>query len=185
MDLSDVEALARIAAFLSGTAAILGAFFSYRLKLKAEERAAELAQLESDVAVSKLFSELISIANGYKGFSEPREEILAVFLKHLPDDVIARTAHTDPRVLGGLVSGSRVPENVPLAQQLAASESITNLAIRYPFLLEPALVGLDVVVGFLRKAKPASERLCRHYGVERPLTDWGFARQGPSAYQSE
>jgi hypothetical protein len=86
----------------------------------------------------------------------------------------------DPRALGQMAQGALIAQPVPLPAQVAAAESIANLAIAYPFLLEPALAGLDVVVGFVPQAKNAYDRLSNHYGVQRPLTDWGFSPNAPN-----
>jgi hypothetical protein len=98
----------------------------------------------------------------------------------------------DPRSFGVLFSGSILAESAPLARQLAAAESIATLAIRYPILLEPALIGLDCTNGLSPFARNAYDRLCHHYGIERSLTDWGADWKGlgskplrPEAFASE
>ena len=90
----------------------------------------------------------------------------------------------DPRNVGRVFAGSIIPNSTALARQLAAAESIVNLAIKYPVLLEPALVGLDVTAGFSPFAREAFYRLTRHYKINRVLTNWGadwngYARNTP------
>ena len=176
--LAATESLSKIIALLSAAIAAFGLLFQYSLKIKEERRLRDLATLEMDVKISGLFSELVSIANGYAGWSEPQSNVITEVLQTIPPEVKQMLLLRDPRSMGNLLSSSRVPKSVPLSQQLAASESLANLAIRYEFLKEPALVGLDVVAGFLPVAKSPYQRLCQHYGIERPLTDWDFGNPG-------
>lgn len=175
--LSLVESFSKIFALISAAIAAFGALFQYTMKVREEARLRDLATLEMDVKVSALFSELVSVANGYGGWSEPQAEVIKDVLQSLPIDIKQDLLLQDPASAGRLLSSSRVPKMVPLSQQLAAAESLANLAIRYEFLREPALVGLDVVAGFLPLAKIPYERLCRHYQVNRPLTAWNFGSQ--------
>jgi hypothetical protein len=151
----------------------LGALVQYIINSRAENRQREVALLERDIKISSLFSELIEAANGYSGYTEPSEKLINVIEKNIPADLLQSALLSDPRNIGKIFSGALIPKSTALARQLAASESIVNLAIRYPILLEPALMGLDVTCGFSSFARPAYDRLCRHFGVQRPLTDWG------------
>ena len=95
----------------------------------------------------------------------------------------------NPSNVGKLFSGSIISTPTPLARQLAAAESIVNLAIKYPILLEPALVGLDVTAGFSPFAKDAFDRLVKHYNLNRTLTNWGkdwkgYAQQHPQVSET-
>jgi hypothetical protein len=62
---------------------------------------------------------------------------------------------------------------VPLSAEIAAAESIANLAIKYPILKEPAIEGLRVVVTFLPPATKAYERVCKFYRepCDKPASD--------------
>jgi hypothetical protein len=184
--LSAFEALSKIVALISASVAAIGLLIQYRLKVKEELRLRDLATLEMDVRISNVFSELVSVANGYGGWSEPQSQIIEEILKSVPQEIKQQLILSGPSSIGKLVSGARIPKSVPLSQQLAASESLANLAIRYPFLLEPALVGLDVVAGFMKQAKDPYNRLCTHYKISRPLTDWGFVPGEPNyGYKSQ
>lgn len=174
-----LETFSKALAFLSGAGVLIGALIQYSFKLREERRLKDLAVLETDVKISQLFAELVSTANGYGKWSEPQAPIMEEILQALPKELKQQIVMANPQGLGQAVSGARVPTSVPLSQQLAAAEAIASLAIRYRFLLEAALVGLDVVVGFLPQAKPAYDRLCTFYRIERPLTRWDFSR-GPS-----
>lgn len=178
--INNIEALSKVVAFISTSVAVIGLLIQYRLKVKEERRLRDLATLETDLKVSNLFSELVSTANGYGGWSEPQREVMEDVLKLISQDTKEKMMRSDPRSFGNLVEGARVPKPVPLSQQLAAAESLANLAIRYPFLLEPALVGLDVVTGFLPQATDPYRRLCAHFKISRPLTDWGFKQGEPN-----
>jgi hypothetical protein len=83
----------------------------------------------------------------------------------------------DSRRYAALFSGTLIPKHVPLSQQLAAAETVASIAIRYPFLMEAAIIGLDVVVGLLPQAKDAYTRVCNHYQIDRQLTKWGFNKE--------
>ena len=172
--IGSLETISKILVLLSASIGIVGALIQYRLKVKAEERLRNLAVLETDIKVSRLFSELISVANGYGKWSEPQEQIIVEAMRIVPDEVKQEILMSDPSSFGRLASGASIPQSVSLSAQVAASESAANLAIRYPFLREPALMGLDVVAGFLPQARDAYDRLCEHYGIQRPLSDWGF-----------
>jgi hypothetical protein len=117
----------------------LGAMVQYVINSRAERRQRDLAVLESDIKVSAVFSELVQIANGYAERSEPQTELIKIIEKNLPDDFIATILQRDPRYIGSIFSGAMISGSTPLAVQLAAAESIANLAIRYPILREPAL----------------------------------------------
>jgi hypothetical protein len=172
--IGSLETISKILVLVSASVGIVGALIQYRIKVKAEERLRYLAVLETDIKVSGLFSELVSIANGYGKWSEPQERLIDEVMHIVPDEVKQNMIMNDPRSLGRIAGGASVPQPVSLSAQLAASESAANLAIQYPFLLEPALTSLDVVVGFMPQAEGAYDRLCEHYGIQRPLTNWGF-----------
>ncbi len=180
-----VESISKIVALLAAAVAVFGALFQYGMKLREEARLRDLATLEMNVKVSTLFSELVSVANGYGGWSEPQADVIKDILAALPLHIKQGLLLQDPAAAGKLLASSRIPESVPLSQQLAAAESLANLAIRYEFLKEPALVGLDVVAGFLPPAELPYKRLCTHYGIDRPLTIWEFSRAGTSRPQSD
>ena len=60
---------------------------------------------------------------------------------------------------------SVIPEPVPLSAEVAAAESIANLAMKYPILREPAVEGLKVVKSFLPSASRPLDRLCKSNGL--------------------
>jgi hypothetical protein len=154
-------------------AAAVSATIQYIINSRAEQRQRQAANLQADIEVSKVFSELIEIANGYRSFSEPQEKIIEIVHQSLPPDILPQLIATDPRSVARLFAGSMVPCPTPLARQLAAAESIVNLAIKYPVLLEPALVGLDVTAGISPFGQEAFYRLTRHYNLNRTVTNWG------------
>ena len=171
-----LEQLSKIVAFISAAVAAVGAMVQYTLKVREERRLRNMALLETDIKTSQLFSDLISTANGYGGWSAPQKEIVEDILTTVPQEVKQSLIMRDPKRYGALFAGTRIPASVPLSQQLAAAETVASLAIRYPFLKEAGMVGLDVVVGFLPHAKDAYDRLCTHYQIERPLTRWNFGK---------
>jgi hypothetical protein len=176
--LGSLEQISTIVALISAAVAAIGALIQYSLKVREERRLKKMALLETDIKTSHLFSELISTANGYGGWSEPQKEIVNDIIESIPQELKQSLLMSDPKRYGILFSGTLIPTSVPLSQQLAAAETVASLAIRYPFLKEAALIGLDVVVGFMPQAKDAYDRLCSHYGLERPLTEWDFNKAG-------
>jgi hypothetical protein len=172
-DASLLDTIPKIIGIVAICAAVLGAAIQYIINSRAEHRQREAANLQSDIEVSKIFSELIEVANGYGGRSDPQEKIIDIINSSLPSNLLMSVIANDPREVGRLFSGSIIPSSTALARQLAAAESIVNLAIKYPILLEPALVGLDVTAGFSPFAKEAFNRLVKHYKINRALTEWG------------
>ena len=170
--------LPKIIGVLTVGGAIVVALIQYISNSHSERRLRSLAVLESDIKVSAAFSELIEVANGYRSHSEPQADVIGIIEKNIPPEVLKHVILHDPREMGKLFSGSIILDSTPLARQLAAAESIANLAIKYPILVEPALIGLDCTAGLSPFAINPYERLCRHYGINRPLTDWGVDWRG-------
>jgi hypothetical protein len=168
-----LEEIPKIIAIVAVGIGVLGALVQYIINSKAENRQREVALLERDIKISSLFSELMEAANGYSGYTEPSEKLIDMIEKNIPAELLRSALLSNPRSIGTIFSGALIPKSTALARQLAAAESIVNLAIRYPILLEPALIGLDVTCGFSPFARPAYDRLCRHFSVQRPLTNWG------------
>lgn len=166
------EYVSRLSAFLTVAGSALAAAIQYRMNSRAEQRLRNLAELEADVKVSQLFNDLVQTANGYGVPSDPQETVQSAIFDAVPKDVLQSIIMNDPRDVAKLLSGSIISGNVPLAKQLAAAESIATLAIKYPILLDAALVGLDVTAGISDFAGNAYGRLCNHYGLHRPLTQW-------------
>jgi hypothetical protein len=177
-DVNLLDAIPKIIGIVAVCVAVLGAAIQYIINSRAEHRQREAANLQSDIEVSKVFSELIEVANGSGGRSEPQDKIIDIINASLPPNLLMTVIANDPRDVGKLFAGSIVSFPTALARQLAAAESIVNLAIKYPILLEPALVGLDVIAGFSPFAKEAFKRLVRHYDINRALTEWGPNWQG-------
>jgi hypothetical protein len=167
-----VETISKIVGFLAVATGAVGALLQYGVNSAAEERQRGLAELEADIKISGVFSELAQTAAGYGQLSEPRQEIIQHTLNIIPNDLMVKILQSDPNNLGFLFSGAKIPSSVPLARQLAAAEAIATLAIKYPVLLEPALASLDVAVIVLPEAKHAYDRVCTHYGIQRPLNNW-------------
>ncbi len=168
-----IDIISKTVAFIAVAIGALGGLWQYRINSKAEARMRDLAVLETDIKISRLFSELISTANGFGPWSDPQPDVIKEIFKNVPEDLMKQMIMTDPRNVHKLVEGSKVSTPIPLSAEIAASEAIANLAIKYPFLLEPALAGLDVVAGFLPQARNAYMRLSKYYGIDRPLTKWG------------
>ena len=166
--LGKLEAVSKVVALLATGASALGALLQYHSNSEAEARMRALAVLETDVKVSNLFAGLIQTANGYGKWNSPDEKVIEAILSDLPPGVLDQLLRADPRALGGLFVGSVIPEPVPLSAQLAAAESISNLALKYEFLKEPAIAGLRVVSDYtLPEVKKPLERLCNYY--EHPV----------------
>ena len=173
VDVDLLDVLPKIVGIVAVAAAAVGAVIQYIMNSRAEQRQRQVANLQADIEVSNVFSELIEIANGYRSYSDPQDKIIELINAALPPGYLMSVIARGPRDVGKIFAGSIVTCFTPLARQLAASESIVNLAIKYPILLEPALVGLDVTAGFSPFARKAFERLTRHYNLDRKLTDWG------------
>ena len=171
--LGKIEAISKIVGFIAVGLGALGAVLQYNINSESEQRQKILAELESDIRISSVFSDFAQVAAGYGGWSEPQEQILKKELELIPDDFMAALLQHDPRRVGHLFAGTIIPQGVPLAKQVAAAEAVASLAIKYPILLEPALASLDASTIHLPQAKRAYNRLCAHYQIDRPLTTWG------------
>jgi hypothetical protein len=163
--LGKIEATSKIVAFVAAAASAIGALLQYHLNSEAEARMRDLAVLETDLKVSALFGELVQTANGYGKWSAPNDKIIQTTLEHIPPAVFEELLRKDPTSLYSLFRLSMIPEPVPLSAEVAAAESIANLAMKYPFLREPAIEGLKVVKSFQPSASRPLGRLCRSNGV--------------------
>jgi hypothetical protein len=189
-DVSLLDAVPKIIGIVAICAAAIGAAVQYIINSRAEHRQRDAQNLQADIEISKVFSELIEIANGYRNWSEPQDKLIEIIHSSLPPNYLMGIISNDPGNVRRLFSGSIISTPTPLARQLAAAESVVNLAIKYPILLEPALVGLDVTAGFSPFAKEAFHRLVRHYNLNRALTEWGqdwkgYAQQRPRVSETD
>ena len=114
----------------------------YRLKVKAETRLAESAEIESDVKLLNLFSETMEIAHargGYKVSEKAMEKILTPeFIKKLGGNVDLRD----------LIEYAIVSLPVGIAQQNAAICAIWMLGKKHPTLAPIAIQGLETLNSF-------------------------------------
>jgi hypothetical protein len=163
--LGKIEAASKIVAFAAAAIGAIGALLQYHLNSEAEARMRDLAVLETDLKVSHLFGELVQTANGYGKWSAPNDKIIQTTLEHIPPAVFEELLRKDTIALHYLFRASIIPEPVPLSAEVAAAESIANLAMKYPILREPAIEGLKVVKSFLPSASRPLDRLCRSNGL--------------------
>ena len=165
--LDKLEAVSKIIGFFGVGAGAIGAMLQFYLNSQAESRQRYLAELQADIEISGIFSELVQTANGYDKFSEPQAEAIKVIASKMPDGMIESLLKKDPRTVANLFSGSRISSAIPLSRQIAAAESIANLSIKYPILAEPGLSALEVIVSFMPQARGAYDRVLKKYNAGR------------------
>jgi hypothetical protein len=168
---SVIETISKTVSFIAVGVSAIAALLQYQSNSEAEARMRVLAQLESDIKISTLFSELIQKANGYGNFSQPIEPVIEKLFSRIPDEHFDKLLQGNPPPLSGLLGLSVIPTRVPLSAAISAAESIANLAIKYPILKEPAIEGLRIVITFLPQTTKSLERVCNFYNTrcEMPI----------------
>ena len=161
-------AINAFAVVIIGTITASVALREYKLKAKAEIRQMQSAQAETDVRMTKLFVELMWLANGRAGGQTSETCIEKLFER----DVINKDDFEVPERLHEkvlLYCGFGIP--VGLGTQLAAIAAVATLAKRYTVLADPAKVGLKHLAGWSHKevssaASQALAGLYRGHGQE-------------------
>lgn len=120
-----IETISKTVSFIAVGIGAIGALLQYQANSQVEARMRALAELESDIKVSTLFSELIQKANGYGGYSEPNQAVIDKVFSRIPDDKFEMLLQGNPPLLTTLLGRvSIIPTSVPLSAQIAASERL-------------------------------------------------------------
>ncbi len=160
-----IESGSKIIAFAAAAIGAIGALVTYQINSAAELRMRDQAELETDLKVSALFSDLVQKANGYGQWSEPNDKVIEATMERLPKPIFESVLLQDPKSIFRFFAGSRIPEPVPLSAQVAAAESIVDLTIKYPFLKEPAIRSFEILkMASMPGATKALARLCQSIG---------------------
>jgi len=85
-DVNLLDVVPKIIGIVAICAAAIGAAVQYIINSRAEHRQRDAAILQADIEVSKVFSELIEIANGYRSWSEPQDKLMEIINSSLPPD---------------------------------------------------------------------------------------------------
>ena len=140
MNIADIkEWVLTLSASVSMLAVGVGIWMSlreYRLKLQAERRQQRSAEVESEIRLQTLFSELMEIANGRNGY-QVSEKAVEFLLQNFKGDLnlaVLNQAVKDLAILT-LPVGS--------AQQDAAIAAIAALTLRHSILEDPGLRALE------------------------------------------
>jgi len=150
------EWILTLSASISMISVAVGVWLSlreYRLKLQSERRQQRSAEIEAEIRLQTLFSELMKVANGRSGYqvSEKAVEFLLQNLKTDEDDTNIATLNRAIENLAILT----LP--VGSASQDAAVASIASLTVRYRELEEPGLRALESL------CSPVTSKHAEHY----------------------
>ncbi len=143
MDVSQLkEWILTVSASISMLAVAVGVWMSlkeYRLKLQAEARERRSAEVEAEIRLQTLFSELMSRANGRSGYAVS-ENAAQFVLQNLHSD----EGTLDLETLNQAVEdGAILTLPVGAAAQDAAVAAIAGLTIRHPELRDTGLRALE------------------------------------------
>lgn len=145
-----------ISIIIPSSAALIGglvALKEYRLKVKAEIRLTESANLEADIKLIKLFTEIMNIAHGRAG-SYVSENAIEIFLSQedikteLSQELIDPPRYPAKSKIEGVLESSVINLPVGKGAQNAAITSIGVLGERYEILRPVAIDGLEVLTKF-------------------------------------
>src|SRR5919108_4121868 len=119
-----IETISKAVSFLAVGISAIGALLQYQANSEAESRMRAQAELETDIKVSSLFSELIEKANGHGSYSEPSEPVINKLFSRIPDEKFDSLLRGNPSPLEYVLSMSIISARVPLSAEIAAAESI-------------------------------------------------------------
>lgn len=140
------EWLIPISTFITLITASIGIWVSlkdFRLKNRAERRLAESSELESDIKLLKLFTEIVSIAHGRGGYQASEKAI-----KSLMKPETLKQLGINSSNLSTILSESLVNIPVGKAEQDAAISAIWALGKKYKTLMPVALQALESINEF-------------------------------------
>lgn len=103
----------------------------YRIKLRAEQRQQKSADIEAEIRLQTLFTELMAVANGRSGY-EISETAAKFTLDHLPEGKMSPEQIND-----ALESVCILTLPVGSASQDAAVAAISSLTLKYDVLCGP------------------------------------------------
>jgi len=149
------DLLIPISTFVTLITASIGGWLAlkeYRLKVKAETRLAESSEIESDVKLLKLFTEIMDIAHGRGGY-EVSEKVME---KILSPEVIKQFNVTRAN-LSDLINDAIITLPVGVAAQNAAISAIWVLGKKHSVLNPVAIQALESLSKF--KGEVAKEYL--------------------------
>jgi hypothetical protein len=149
MNTDDIKSLLiPISTSLTLIATAVGVLISlrdFRLKANAETRLASISEIENEMKLLKLFSELMQIAHGRGGY-HVSEKALEFFLENFVKPMAQDNTPSINRETLKDFCVVHIP--VGQAQQDAAVASIGILGLKYEILREPAIKGLENIVKF-------------------------------------
>jgi len=147
MDMNTIKDwIVPIAAVVGLLPIVVGVWLSlreYRLKLQAETRLKNSSQVEQDIQLLKLFTEIMNIAHA-RGPVHVSEKAIEMLLK---SDVIKELS-TKGISLNSLLENAVIVYPVGVAAQDAAIASIWALAQRHEILRPVAVQALESLMGF-------------------------------------
>ena len=152
---------------------VLFALRDYRLKLQAEIRLRNSAQVEQDIQLLKLFTEIMDIAHA-RGAAHVSEKAVEMLLK--PE--IIKELYSKGVPLNSLLDNAVIVHPVGMAAQDAAIAAIWALAQRHEILRPVAIQALESLMSFKGNiAKKYLDDLNSKYpDVHRPVEAIGTAR---------
>ena len=161
MDINQLkDLLVPISSFIALLTVSVGVWLSlkeYRLKLKSEARLSQSAQVEADIRLLKVFTEIMDIAHSRRGSVISEKSIEKMFDK----GILTTDDFNDLKKLNKKIETVSVL-NLPvgLSAQEAAIAAIATLVKRHPDVLkEPGIVGLQSLRGWPKTDKiPAAQR---------------------------
>jgi ribosomal protein S7 len=157
MTIADLkEWVLTISASVSMIAVAVGIWMSlreYRIKLQAERRQQQSAEIEAEIRLQTLFSELMKTANGRSGY-QVSEKAVEFCLQHIK----TTTGDTDIATLNRAIENLAVLTlPVGSASQDAAIAAIAALTLRHKELEEPGLRALQSL------CNPVTSKHAEHY----------------------
>ena len=140
------ELLIPISTFVTLITASIGGWLAlkeYRLKVKAETRLAESSELESDIKLLKLFTEIMDIAHGRGGY-EVSEKVMEKILS--PE--VLKQLNVKEANLRDLIRDAIISFPVGVAAQDAAISAIWVLGKKHSVLTPVAIQALESLSEF-------------------------------------
>lgn len=162
--------LVPISTFVTLITASIGGWLAlreYRLKVKAEIRLTQSTELEADIKLLKLFTEIMTIAHG-RGGTQVSEKAIEQLLS--PD--VIKALDLSGSDIRGAIENAVINLPVGVAAQDAAISAIWVLGNRHEILKPVAIQALKSLTEFKGKvATPYFEDLKRKYSGELLVTE--------------
>lgn len=134
-----LKVVAALVAIIGSTAWI----WEYRLKVRAERRLAESAEIESQVKLLSLFTEIMNIAHARGGY-----EVSEMALEKVLTPETLKTYQPGTAMLGNLLSDTLIHIPVGMAAQDAAIAAIWKLGKEHEILKEASIQALKSLCTF-------------------------------------